>query len=169
MSDDNCRTTPTDIHETSCERPKPSRRGLLATGAALGGGAVAGLLAGKAAAAATSATLERLKRAERDPARRVLLKGGIVLSLDPQIGDFARGDVLIEGKKILAVGRDLTATALIIDAGGMIVMPHGIFVDKDDNVWVTDNADNAPRAARGAAPAGAPPAGAAPAGVAPAG
>ena len=27
---------------------------------------------------------------------------------------------------------------------GMIVMPHGIYVDKDDNVWVTDNSDNAP-------------------------
>ena len=50
--------------------------------------------------------------------------------------------------------------------GGMIVMPHGMYVDKDDNVWVTDNSDNAPRAARGAPPAG----GAAPAagGAAPA-
>ena len=49
--------------------------------------------------------------------------------------------------------------------GGMIVMPHGMYVDKDNNVWVTDNSDNAPRAARGAAPAGgaAPAAGAEPA------
>ena len=39
--------------------------------------------------------------------------------------------------------------------GGMVVMPHGMYVDKDDNVWVTDNSDNAPRAARGAAPAAA--------------
>ena len=100
MSDDNCRTTPTRMPETSCGRAKPSRRGLLATGAALGGGAVAGLLAGEAAAAVTSAPLERLKRAEGDPARRLLLKGGAVLSLDPQVGDFERGDVLIEGKKI---------------------------------------------------------------------
>jgi sugar lactone lactonase YvrE len=51
-----------------------------------------------------------------------------------------------------------TGAVLAHFGGGMIVMPHGIFVDKDDNVWVTDNADNAPRAARGAAPAGAPPA-----------
>lgn len=35
---------------------------------------------------------------------------------------------------------------------GMIVFPHGIFVDKDDNIWVTDGQDNRPRAARGAAP-----------------
>ncbi|MFN7980514.1 MAG: hypothetical protein U0Q11_01520 [Vicinamibacterales bacterium] len=40
--------------------------------------------------------------------------------------------------------------------GGMITMPHGLYVDKDDNVWVTDNADNAPRPARGAAPPAAP-------------
>jgi hypothetical protein len=103
MSDENCRPKPTEMHETCCDPAKPSRRGLLAAGVALGVGA--GLLDREVAAAGTNATLERLKRAERDPARRVLLKGGTVLSLDPQVGDFERGDVLIEGKKILAVGR----------------------------------------------------------------
>jgi streptogramin lyase len=34
---------------------------------------------------------------------------------------------------------------------GMIVSPHGIHVDRDGNVWVTDYQDNAPRPARGAA------------------
>jgi streptogramin lyase len=38
---------------------------------------------------------------------------------------------------------------------GMILSPHGIHVDKDGNVWVTDYADDAPRAARGAARGGA--------------
>ena len=38
---------------------------------------------------------------------------------------------------------------------GMIVFPHGLFVDRDGNVWVTDGNDNRPQAARGAAPAGA--------------
>jgi sugar lactone lactonase YvrE len=33
---------------------------------------------------------------------------------------------------------------------GLLVGPHGIFVDRDGNVWVTDYQDNAPRAARGA-------------------
>ena len=98
MSDDNCRTRLIGMHETCCDPAKPSRRGLLAAGVALGVGA--GLLDREVAAAGTNATLERLKRAERDPARRVLLKGGTVLSLDPQVGDFERGDVLIEGKKI---------------------------------------------------------------------
>src|SRR5262245_42465818 len=42
---------------------------------------------------------------------------------------------------------------------GMIVFPHGIYVDRDGNIWVTDGQDNLPRAARGAtAPAGPPPA-----------
>ena len=133
MSDDNCLTRPSDVHQMCGDPAKPSRRGLLTAGAALGVGA--GLLNREVAAAGTSATLERLKHAEHDLAHRVLLKGGIVLSLDPQIGDFDRGDVLIEGKKILAVGRDLTATALIIDAGGMIVMPG--FVDTHHHQYET--------------------------------
>lgn len=32
---------------------------------------------------------------------------------------------------------------------GMLVFPHGIHVDRDGNVWVTDGQDNLPRAGRG--------------------
>ncbi|MEP6835126.1 MAG: peptidyl-alpha-hydroxyglycine alpha-amidating lyase family protein [Gemmatimonas sp.] len=40
---------------------------------------------------------------------------------------------------------------------GMFVFPHGIHVDKDGNIWVTDGQDNLPRAGRGgAAPTAAP-------------
>jgi sugar lactone lactonase YvrE len=35
---------------------------------------------------------------------------------------------------------------------GMLVFPHGIHVDRDGNVWVTDGNDNLPRRARGATP-----------------
>ena len=105
----------------------PSRRGLIGAGAGLAAGAAAQLLAGKAEAARGMATLDQLKRAERDPNHRILLKGGMVLSLDPAVGDFESGDVLIGGKKILAVGRSLNATAAGVDASGMIVMPG--FVD----------------------------------------
>ena len=38
---------------------------------------------------------------------------------------------------------------------GLIIFPHGIFVDSAGNVWVTDGQDNLPRAARGAAVAAA--------------
>jgi sugar lactone lactonase YvrE len=44
---------------------------------------------------------------------------------------------------------------------GTMIFPHGIFVDNEGNVWVTDGQDNLPRAPRGAAagtPAPAPPA-----------
>jgi len=41
---------------------------------------------------------------------------------------------------------------------GMIVFPHGIHVDRDGNIWVTDGQDNLPRAARGATAGPAAPA-----------
>lgn len=70
------------------------------------------------------------------PGRRVLIKGGYVLSMDPQVGDFAPGDVLIEGERILAVGRDLDAgDAATIDAAGMIVMPG--FIDTHHHQFET--------------------------------
>jgi len=63
-----------------------------------------------------------------DAGRRVLIKGGAVLSMDPQVGDFAAADVLIEGDTVAAVGPNLDASgAAVIDARGMIVMPG--FID----------------------------------------
>jgi len=44
-----------------------------------------------------------------------------VLSLDRAVGDFAQGDVLVEGGKIVAVGRNLQVSgAAVIDARGRI-------------------------------------------------
>lgn len=64
-----------------------------------------------------------------------LLKGGTVLTLDSQIGNFMRGDVLIDGKKIAEVGPDLMVgdDVEIIDASNMIVMPG--FVDTHRHIW----------------------------------
>src|SRR5258708_5616445 len=48
--------------------------------------------------------------------RRYLIRGGSVMSMDPQVGDFPQADVLVEGKKILAVGRNLSVgNAAVID------------------------------------------------------
>jgi sugar lactone lactonase YvrE len=35
---------------------------------------------------------------------------------------------------------------------GLLIFPHGIHVDRDGNVWVTDGQDNAPRPPRGGGP-----------------
>jgi len=40
---------------------------------------------------------------------------------------------------------------------GMIIFPHGIHVDRDGNIWVTDGHDNFPTAARGRGAADSPP------------
>jgi hypothetical protein len=37
-------------------------------------------------------------------------------------------------------------------ASGLMIFPHGIHVDRDGNIWVTDGQDNKPRRARGAPP-----------------
>ena len=50
---------------------------------------------------------------------------------------------------------------------GMLIFPHGIFVDRDGNVWVTDGQDNAPQPARGEAPRGQASRGAGPVGPRP--
>jgi streptogramin lyase len=39
---------------------------------------------------------------------------------------------------------------------GLLIFPHGIYVDRDGNIWVTDGQDNAPQPAGAAPPAGAP-------------
>ena len=46
---------------------------------------------------------------------------------------------------------------------GLLIFPHGMHVDRDGNVWVTDGQDNAPRPARGGGPGAGAPGAAAPA------
>jgi 5-methylthioadenosine/S-adenosylhomocysteine deaminase len=70
------------------------------------------------------------------PGRRYIIRGGSVMSLDPQVGDFAQADVLVEGKKILAVRPNLHAGgAAEIDATGRIVMPG--FIDTHHHQFET--------------------------------
>jgi cytosine/adenosine deaminase-related metal-dependent hydrolase len=67
------------------------------------------------------------------PAAATLLKGGRVLSLDPAVGDFDKADVLIQGSKIVSIQPNLRASAKVIDAGNMIVMPG--FIDTHRHAW----------------------------------
>jgi cytosine/adenosine deaminase-related metal-dependent hydrolase len=56
--------------------------------------------------------------------RRILLRGGVVLSLDPKVGDFEKADVLIDGKRIAEIAPTVSAgDAEIVDCTGTIVMP----------------------------------------------
>jgi len=47
---------------------------------------------------------------------------------------------------------DASGTLVRSFGKGLMVFPHGIHVDRDGNVWVTDGQDNLPRLARGAPP-----------------
>jgi len=65
---------------------------------------------------------------------RTLLQNGCVITVDKELGNFRRADVLIEGTKIAAVGPDLAASdAEVIDASNMIVMPG--FIDTHRHLW----------------------------------
>ncbi len=106
-----------------------SRRGFL-KGSVATGIAATGLFAGRAEAA--GAPPEDSGRGQR----RYVIRGGSVMSMDPAVGDFPRADVLVEGKKILAVGPNLRAgDAGEIDATGRIVMPG--FIDTHHHQFET--------------------------------
>ena len=56
--------------------------------------------------------------------KQTLIKNGMVVTMDRSIGDFKKGDVLINGEKIQKVGGSIKASnAEIINAADMIVMP----------------------------------------------
>jgi len=70
---------------------------------------------------------------------RLLIRGGHILSMDPAVGDFPHGDLLIEDDRIASVGSvlaDEDGSALdaeVIDASGFIVIPG--FVDTHRHTW----------------------------------
>ncbi|MFJ2237186.1 amidohydrolase family protein [Streptomyces sp. NPDC087859] len=64
---------------------------------------------------------------------RTLLRAGHVISMDPDIGDLPRGDVLIEDGRIAAVRPEISADAEVLDMTGRIVIPG--FVDTHRHTW----------------------------------
>jgi hypothetical protein len=84
-------------------------------------------------ASADARTLAEL----REPSDRpVLIKGAIILSQDPAVGDYAAGDILVRDGKIAQVGEDLArqaGEAVVIDAAGTIAVPG--FVDAHVHAW----------------------------------
>jgi len=71
--------------------------------------------------------------------RRYVIRGGAVMTMDPSMpnkGEFPKADLLVEGKKIVAVGPNLSAGgAAEIDARGKIVMPG--FIDTHHHQFET--------------------------------
>ena len=105
-------------------RAEPTRRSLLAAGATLAAGAVVPMLS--APAHAQPAGDPELKSLQSQ--RRILLKGGVVLTLDRKVGDFANADVLIEDGKIREIRPNIAAdAAAVVDATNRIIIPG--FVD----------------------------------------
>ncbi|MBV9970970.1 MAG: amidohydrolase family protein [Xanthobacteraceae bacterium] len=113
----------------SVREVRASRRRILKSGAAM---AAFGVLAQAApnAALAQNANAPDAEITRLQAARRVLIKGGLVLTLDRQLGDFAHADILIEDGKIRTVRPDIAISgesAAIVDAANRIVIPG--FVD----------------------------------------
>ena len=68
--------------------------------------------------------------------KRVLIRGGNVLSMDPRIGDIFGGDVLIEDDRIVEVAASIEAgDAEVVYAAGSIVIPG--FIDSHRHTWET--------------------------------
>src|SRR5215213_6410464 len=125
---------PTEADDPSARpsaRGGRSRREFLQSSAGLvAGGAAAQMLSDRALAQETGVMDADAELRGLRGQRRILLRGGVVLTLDRQIGDFEQADVLIEAGKIrevrpnIAVASDGTA---VVDVSNMIVLPG--FVD----------------------------------------
>jgi 5-methylthioadenosine/S-adenosylhomocysteine deaminase len=106
-----------------------SRRAFLKAGAGLAaGGAAAQALSSAAVAQDTGGPDAELNRLQSQ--RRIVLKGGVVLTLDRQVGDFAEADVLIADSKVREVRPNIAISsdaAAIVDASNRIIVPG--FID----------------------------------------
>src|SRR5213593_4203007 len=116
-------------------RSQLGRRDFLKTTAAGGAAAGLGLFAARPAAAQDDDAPQDSGRR----GRRYVIRGGSVTTMDTSMlnrGEFLKADVLVEGKKIVAVGPNLHAGgAAEIDARGKIVMPG--FIDTHHHQFET--------------------------------
>ena len=94
------------------------------------------------AASALLALTNSVTAVHAQPAgRKALIKGGYVASVDANIGEILDGDVLIDGEKIAAVGRNLPAQdADVIDAtspraGARIVTSRSSTLSSRDQLY----------------------------------
>jgi imidazolonepropionase-like amidohydrolase len=109
-----------------------SRRTMLKGASALAAGLAASreLAAQQAPARSASAP-----GAPLPPRREFVIRGATVLSMDPNVGDFAPGDVHVRDGAIVAVAARIEANAPAVDGAGMICMPG--FVDTHWHLWTS--------------------------------
>ncbi|MBR0873235.1 amidohydrolase family protein [Bradyrhizobium tropiciagri] len=70
------------------------------------------------------------------PRGNYLIKGGSIITVDPELGTLPKADLLVKGGAIVAVGDGLSAESCeVIDASDMIVMPG--MVDTHYHMWST--------------------------------
>ncbi|MEU1508738.1 amidohydrolase family protein [Kitasatospora sp. NPDC005748] len=82
---------------------------------------------------AEDAALARIRSLPADR-RRILFTGATVVTMDPALGVLDRGDLLVEGDTVAAVGPGLSAVdAVVVDATGTILCPG--FVDTHRHAW----------------------------------
>ena len=64
---------------------------------------------------------------------KTLIRGGTVITMDPELGDLPQGDILIEDGKIAGIEQHIDADAEVVDASGRIAIPG--FVDTHRHTW----------------------------------
>src|SRR5215475_7580406 len=130
MSDEPAGNLLSALCSTCADEPSdmsPSRRAFLAASTALAAGAAASLMPAPSVAQTNLDNDPGLRRLLAG--RRILLKGGIVLTLDRQVGHFANADVMIENGKIAEIRPNIVGgpDVQLVDASNRIVIPG--FVD----------------------------------------
>jgi cytosine/adenosine deaminase-related metal-dependent hydrolase len=109
---------------TRPSRLRASRREFLTATAAAGLGATSSCAPAQTGGAGAAASAQSQTLIGDGRKRRILLRGGVVLTLDAKIGDFETADVLIDGARITEVRPGISAAdAEVIDCAGTIVMP----------------------------------------------
>jgi len=68
------------------------------------------------------------------------------------VGERCGANTCLDSKLDPILKFDASGKLVTSFAAGTMIFPHGMHVDKDGNIWVTDGQDNRPRRARGAPP-----------------
>ena len=119
----------TETGNATSQEPDHSRRGFLKGAGLLAGASAGQILTGCTQAEQGRTETDLLSSLSKPDGRAIVIRDAIVLSMDSQVGDFEKADILVQGKEIVSVGPMLQAPAdaITVNAAGMIVTPG--FID----------------------------------------